>query len=44
MQTLAFLWSELQVAQHSLRETFAGSQVPAQACLGLVLTDLLRTR
>jgi hypothetical protein len=31
MQTLAFLWSELQVAQQCLRETFAESQVPAKA-------------
>jgi hypothetical protein len=31
MQTLAFLWFELQVAQQRLRATFAQSQVPAKA-------------
>ena len=28
MQTIVFLWFELQVAQQCLRETFAESQVP----------------
>jgi hypothetical protein len=31
IQTLAFLWSELQVAQQCLRKTFVESQVPAKA-------------
>jgi hypothetical protein len=31
MQTLAFLWFELEVAQQSLRESFVESQVPAKA-------------
>ena len=31
MQTLAFLWFDLQVAQQSLRESFVESPVPAKA-------------
>jgi hypothetical protein len=31
MQTMAFLWFELQVAQQCLPESFAESQVPAKA-------------
>jgi hypothetical protein len=37
MQTLAFLWFELQDAQQCLRETFAESQVPAKAGMALSL-------
>jgi len=31
MQTLAFLWFELEVAQNHLHATFAESQLPAKA-------------
>jgi hypothetical protein len=34
MQTLAFLWFELQAARRRLRETFAEDQVPADAVNG----------
>jgi hypothetical protein len=37
MQTLAFLWCELQAAQQCLRETFVESQVPAKAGTALSL-------
>lgn len=33
MQTIAFLWFELQVVQHYFRETFAESQVTAKATM-----------
>jgi hypothetical protein len=35
MQTLAFLWFELQPAQQCLRETFSESQIPAKAGMAL---------
>ncbi|HEX3445094.1 MAG TPA: hypothetical protein VHS80_10285 [Chthoniobacterales bacterium] len=31
MQTLAFLWFELQIAQYRLRETFTESPAPSKA-------------
>jgi hypothetical protein len=42
MQSLAFLWCELQAAQQCLRETFVESRVPAKA--GMVLSLLRRRR
>jgi hypothetical protein len=42
MQTLAFLWFELQPAQQSLRETFSKSQMPAKA--GMALSFFRRRR
>jgi hypothetical protein len=42
MQTLAFLWFELQPAQQSLRETFSESQMPAKA--GMALSFFRRRR
>jgi len=42
MQTLAFLWFELQPAQQCLRETFSESQIPAKA--GMALSFFRRRR
>jgi hypothetical protein len=41
MQTLAFLWFELQVAQKSLRESFVESQVPAK--VGMASLEISRS-
>jgi len=39
MQTIVFLWLELQVAQQCLRETFAESQVPAKSGMAFSLSS-----